>query len=70
MKFNYQLGDLIYIQFWDHAMGDKACFCETMGYVIEADNVFIKLAYWELPAESTESKAINREVLTIIKSAI
>lgn len=68
MKF--KTGELYYIRFLDHAMGNDVLPCEVCGWVLKEDEYSITITVWNLDIDDEEVKNANTEPIALIKSCI
>ena len=68
MKF--KLGEKYTIQFWDHCLGDFKVLCEVTIYITKQSKVHLHGTWWRILTDDSEVEESNREMVTIIKSAI
>lgn len=69
MKF--KIGSVYYVKFLDHIKGhDKPLVCQIVGWVIEDNDDYIVISWWEPEDSDSQMVKDNRELLTIVKSTI
>jgi hypothetical protein len=70
MRRSFKVGEKYTIQFWDHCLEEDKILCEVTLWVTKEDKTFVYGTWWRVLTEDTELEESNREMLSIVKSAI
>lgn len=68
MKFKE--GEKYTIQFWDHCLGDFKVVCEVTIWITKQSNIHLYGTWWRVLTDDTSVEEANREMVTLVKSAI
>ena len=69
-KMRFKIGEKYTIQFLDHCIGEGGVLCEVTIWITKEDKRCVRGTWWRVIGESQETEEDNRQMVTIIKSAI
>lgn len=66
----FKVGCKYTIQFWDHCVGEDKVLCEVTMWITKEQKHHVYGTWWRVLTDNEETEENNREMLSIVKSAI
>lgn len=70
MRNQFKIGKKYTIQFWDHCIGSGAVLTEVTLWITKEDKNTVYGTWWKVLNEESETEEENREMVSIVKSAV
>ena len=70
MKKKFKVGQKYTIQFWDHCLEKEKILCEVTMWITEEDDTHVYGTWWRIITDEAWIEELNREMVSIVKSAI